>query len=742
MSAPRTAVLLSCALLASGPARGAWRNFGPGGGGWIPCMAVSPHDTRVVFAGCDVGGFYRSDDAGATWTIHTAGLTDVYVECIVPHPRDRDTIYAGTEGGVHKSVDGGRTWACLRDGFPPPERHRFSAPVGALAVDPNRPDTLYAGIGRPRWGKDGAGTVYRTDDGGAHWRVANPGGGGMDRDAIVASLVPDPRDGRRLLAATHRGLFRSDDAGATWRALTNGLPHRRVRRVARCEARPDILYLTLGSEPGRTPWQGGVYRSDDGGATWQPRCEGLGRTVGRPGAADPMTSNVDRLAVHPENPDIVYAGDTAWVTAGLYRTTDGGRRWERVTRARPAGAAPANMDYGWITMWGPTVMGLAMDPRAPDTLYFSTSGHAFRSTDRGESWRQIYTRRAERPAGAPASETNGWAGTGLEVTCLNRIVVHPLDPRRLYLCYADIGLLQTFDGGRTFAQTVRGMKCAGNTFTVVFDPADPRTLWAGTGWWNRNEGDVCRSDDGGFSWTVVGRPETGLPNGQTRHLLVDPSSPAGARRLFVGVNGHGVYASEDGGASWNARNEGLPGGEVRGLAPDPADPAVLFALLAKGKDHGGGLFRSADRGRSWRRIGGDFACPDAKALVVCPSDPRRICVGAREIYTGGKLHPGGVFVSEDGGATWRHALKDCFIEALAADPRSADTLYAGGTDHPYHDGALGSGVWRTCDGGHTWESLNGPGLTSRKIACLAVDPHRPERLYAGTGGNGAFVREE
>ena len=82
------------------------------------------------------------------------------------------------------------------------------------------------------------------------------------------------------------------------------------------------------------------------------------------------------------------------------------------------------------------------------------------------------------------------------------------------------------------------------------------------------------------------------------------------------------------------------------------------------------------------------------------------------------------------------------LEALAADPRSADTLYAGGTDHPYHDGALGSGVWRTTDGGHAWESMNGPGLTSTKISCLAVDPHRPERLYAGTGGNGAFVREE
>ncbi|NLC57306.1 MAG: hypothetical protein GX774_10750 [Armatimonadetes bacterium] len=733
----RAACLMGLWLALAAPAlAGGWRNLGPGGGGWIPCLAVSPHDSRVVYAGCDVGGFYKSTDAGTTWRIRNAGLHDLYVEVIVPHPRDPKTLFIGTEGGVHKSTDGGETWQWLREGFPAPQRYAFSAPIGALAIDPQDPNVLYAGIGRPRWGKEGKGTVYRTADGGAHWRIANPGGGGMDPQAILSDLVVHPRDGRRLYAATDRGLYRSEDSGATWRLLEKGLPHRHVRRVALCAARPEVMYVTLWSPPGRQPWQGGVYRSEDGGDTWEPRLNGLATRVGKPDEPAEMTSNVDRLVVHPGNPDIAYTGDTAWVSAGVYRTLDGGRSWQRVTDSQ----SPA-MSYGWATMWGPSVMGLAIDPRAPDTLYFSTSGHLFRTTDRGDHWTAAYTRRVEAPAGAPESPSGWWSGTGLEVTCLNRIVVHPRDAGRLYFCYYDIGLLQSFDGGRTFTQTVKGMRHAGNTFTVAFDPDDPRVLFAGTGEWASNHGDVCRSEDGGFTWKVVGRPESGLPDGQTRFLVVDRDSPPGARRVYVSVEGSGVYASEDGGETWQARSEGLPGKAIRGLAQHPRDPKTLFALLAADGKEPGGLYRSDDRAHIWRRVSGEMAWPDAKSLAIAPSDPQRLYVAAREHLRDGKLSPGGVFASRDGGATWERVLDDHFVEAVAVDPNDADLLYAGGNDHPFHDDALGLGVMRSRDGGRTWESLNTPELTCRKIASLTVDPHRPARLYAGTGGNGVFVLE-
>lgn len=733
MTLARTFLAL-CVLvstLRAAPADIAWKNIGPGGGGWIPCVAVSPHDSKVVYAGCDVGGFYKSTDGGGTWRICNTGLRGYYVECILPHPRDPRTIFIGTQDGMHKSNDGGETWNWIGDGFPPREAGRFSAPFGAVAMDPTNPDTLYAGIGRPRSGEGGRGRVYQTTDGGAHWRIANAGGGGMDPEAVISDLLVCPTNPRRLFAATNKGLYRSDDYAATWHRAQTGLPHEHMRRIALCQSHPEVMYLTLRSAPGRTPWQGGVYRSGDGGQTWTPRLQGLARIVGQAGRPAPMTSNVDRLIVHPGNPDIVYAGDSAWVSAGVYRTADGGQSWQRMTDTR------TNLDLG-LHRSGPTVFGLAFDPHAPDTVWFSTSMHIFRSTDAGKHWVQRYSRRVERPQGAPESAAGYWSTSGLETLCVENVVVHPRDSKRLFACYADCGLMQSFDGGGSFTPTVKGMTHQDDVITVAFDPADPKTMYAGSGTTDR--GEICRSDDDGFTWRVVGSPQSGLPDGAIVGVIVDADSTPGARRIYACVSRHGIFCSEDGGTSWQPRNEGLPGKSVRALVRHPREPKVLFALLGEGGGDLGGVFRSDDCARTWNRVSGTFACPDAKALVVAPSNPQRLYVSTRRRFASDRrVRPGGVFASCDGGATWRQVLDDPFVQALAVDPRDASLIYAGATDHPFHDDAPGHGVLRSRDGGRTWEPLNSPSLTCRSISSLTIDPHDPSRLIVGTAGNGVFI---
>lgn len=711
-----------------------WRNIGPGGGGWVPCMAVSPVESKVVYAGCDVGGFYKSTDSGATWRICNTGLHDYYVEVIVPHPRDPKIIYIGTQGGIHKSLDGGLSWTTLRTGFPSIDKYKYTAPIGALAIDPQNPNVLYAGIGRPRWGDCGQGAIYRTDNAGEHWQLVNPGGGGMEPSAIVSDLVVHNGKSGRVYAATNKGLYRSIDSGVTWRLIVTGLPQKHTRRIVLCRKRPETMYVSLQNPPGKNPWQGGVYRSDDGGDTWISRSVGLSTRVGKPGEPAEMTSNIDHLVVDPGNPEIVYAGDCAWVSAGVYRTADGGASWKIVTEPRSD-----RMDYGWISMWGPSVTGLAIDPNMPGTLYFSTCGHIFRTQDSGVRWHTAYTAKAARPAGATESKSGWWTSTGLETTCLNSVTVHPRDANRLYVGYYDIGLLQSFDGGRSFTQTVIGMTHQGNTFAVAFDPDNPKIVYAGTGEWGSNHGDVCRSDDGGFIWKVTGKPDTGLPDGQTHHLFVDASSPSIARRIYVSVEGAGVYFSEDGGGTWKARNEGLPKTSIKALVQHPRDPRTLFGLMNGSPTAGGGIYKSTDRGTTWQRTCRECPWSNVNAMVVCPTDPKRIYVAAREDYTEGILFPGGVFASRDGGVTWARILEDRFSQSLAVDPRDANVVYAGGNDNPYHDEAIGTGVSRSRDGGKTWVSMNTPELANRNITSLTIDSRQPDRIYVGTAGNGVFV---
>jgi photosystem II stability/assembly factor-like uncharacterized protein len=246
-------------------------------------MAVSPEDSHVVYAGCNVGGFYKSTDGGASWQILNAGLHDLYVEVIVPNPRDANTIYIGTEGGVYRSRNGGEAWKWLRNGFSPVQRYSFSGPIGALAIDSGDPRVLYAGIGRPRWGKSGVGTVYRTADSGGHWSIANPGGGGMDRQAIVR------------VGGQPGGVYASHDGGVTWtRALDD--PFMDAMAVDPHDA--GHLYAGGADNPYHDQCTGsGVKESLDAGHTWKSL------------NTDQLTClSISCLALDPHSPARLYAG--------------------------------------------------------------------------------------------------------------------------------------------------------------------------------------------------------------------------------------------------------------------------------------------------------------------------------------------------------------------------------------------------------------------------------------------------
>jgi len=710
-----------------------WRSIGPGGGGWIEALCVNPKDPETVYAGCDVGGFYLSHDGGRSWTPRNGGLRCYWVKDIAPLPDG--TIILATLGGIYKSADEGRSWSRKGRGFPPIREFSFSAPICCLAVAPSRPSVVYAGVGAPRHGakRYATGEVYFSEDGGESWEGR---GGGIPKDAMVLDLSVHPRDWRVVLAATDRGLFLSRDGGRSFVGVGRGLPSGKVTSVAFCPSKPERVYACVESPPGEEPWHGGVWRSEDGGLSFRQASGGLPQRVGPKDGPPQLTSNYSWLSPHPKDPDVVYVGGTSWVSPGVYKTSDGGVSWEWASRhVESPSFGPKNMDYGWLHFWGPSVTALCISPSNPEVLYFGTSGHIFTTRDGGRTWRQCYTEEVS---------PGRWRGNGLETTCLFDIKAHPRRPGWLYLCYYDIGLIRSTDGGRTFFRSTGGLPhgLSGNFFTVAFDPEEPETLWAGIGQWGRNEGYVARSDDWGETWRVVGRPESGLPCGRTRAILLGPKGPKG-RTLLVSVEGHGIYKSEDGGLHWSKAGEWPEGRSlsIQGLLRHPKRPQTLFAWATPdGEGRYGGIFVSEDGGRTWRALETRPPLPYVLDLAIHPQNPEVLLAACRRFYDHklGREFPGGVYKSEDGGRTWRRTLDFHFACAVEFNPKNPDVAYASTTDHPYHDECVGEGVFRSKDCGESWSPEN-EGLTILNVTCLSLDPHDPRTIYLGTSGNGAFL---
>ena len=712
-----------------------WRSVGPGGGGWIQSIAWDPVNAEILHVGCDVGGYYFSADGGQHYEIRNVCLRDYFFETLAVNPQNHRIILAGTESGIHRSMDQGRTWQWVRDGFPPVQQFAFSASIGAITFDPQQPARVYAGVGRPRWDKGGAGAIYCSDDTGLTWRLISAGQ--LPADAIVRDIKLQPGNSRSILVATQRGIFRSDDAGQTWSASNQGLPHVNVEELAFAPSSPDIVYAALQTTArDGQPFDGGVCRSDDGGKTWRTvNGEGMPRRVGASGQSPYMTSQIKDLAVDPRDPNVVYAGSRSWVTAGVYKTLDGGQHWTLVTRHGQQDKP--KMDYGWIDFWGPAVECLSLSPARPDRLAFGTSGQVFTSDDGGTTWKQRYCR--QQPDGR-------FSGNGLEVTCLNAVVPDPVSRQRLWFCYADIGLLVSDDGGQSFGRSFQGMKHSGNCFTVVVDPQRPSTIWAATGQWSHNAGDICRSDDGGRTWQVLGKPETGLPDGQVKHLVLDPVSPVEQRRLLATVQGAGLYESRDGGQSWHPVQGDLPAKAAkapRGLLLDPADSRHLAVALGSESETGAGVYATQDGGRSWKRLheAGQFA--DITCLASDPKSVDCLYVTTRQHYDQAtrKAYPGGLFVSRDAGRNWTQLLDFRFVQTVAVSPANPRVLYVGTNDHPYHDAYAAEGLLKSSDGGRTWQRESS-GLSHRGVNCLSISPHNASLLYLGTAGNGAFLAQD
>ena len=631
-----------------------WKPSSGPGGGPVLALAVAPSAPETVYAGTWRGAF-RSVNGGRSWT--AAGLVQrpaldssapVGVTSLVVDPRAPGTVYAGLHGkwvgrttdlqSVFKSTNGGRTWRALGLRGQP------------VAIGPTGPPTVYAAAG----GSGGNTRLLRSTDGGRSWQPADRGLPPTDQWALAF----DPTSPATVYAAMGQGgVFESNDSGGSWHTLGVSPAYGDVSAIAVDPQHAQTIYAGTNA---------GVIESLDGGRSWRI----VNATMGAHGR-DRGYMQVTALLVDPRDSRALYA--TAQC-AGVFRSTDGGRRW-------------SSANAGLVPRCG--TFPLAVDPRAAQTVYAADGTRGvLRSSDGGIHWQAV--------------------NDGLSLTPVSSLAVDPQSSRTVYASAGPLGLFKSTDGGVHWRSIAPGL-----THEVALDPGNPANVLA-----VRSAYGIVRSTDAGRTWAEA---DFG-PDARWVNLVA-----ISGKRAYAGTSGHGLFGSTDGGRTWHGL--GPPGSHVGALAIAPRDPATVYAGIWGSAARG--LDRSTDGGRTWQRLT-DSLDTDVDAIALDPESPATVYIVAGDGIL--KTTDGGASWQPANAGLARLRAKTntgkwvtyvVGVSALVIDAAHPATLYAA---------TYGRGVYRSTDAAKSWQSLNA-GLTVQDVRALALDA-TGRTLYAGTSGGG------
>ncbi len=567
-----------------------------------------------------------------TWTTHGPFGGSVY--CLVSDPSNAATLYAGTDRGVYRSDDAGVTWSAANAGLP-------AFRVETIAIDPTSPSTLYAGTLTPN-GVQSVG-IFKSTDGAESWTAINDGlidpiTGISPLD--VWSLAIDPRNPKTILAGSRFSeIFKSTDGGETWRFKTLGGYNVGLETSA-FQFDPANSFQVLAASTQ------GLLRSIDGGETW--------------GGYGNVNNSFFTLVTDPSSATTLYAGNING--SGIFKSTDGGAHWTSINNGLPS-------NQGATGAW-PLVLGFAVDPAHPATLYAGTYGNGlYRSTDGGSNWSS--------------------AGSGMRSTYGTAFAFEPSST--LVAATLGGGVYRSADGGGTWAPSNAGLD-AGMVSSLLSDPAAPGTVYAAL-----FDG-VYRSTDGGGTWQAV---NNGMPVIPVSALASRPGSP---RTLLAATLGGGILKSTDGGGSWSASSQGLTDLFVSSIVVDPTSPLTLYA----GTDHSSSasqrVFKSTDGGATWTQTGLDAGQNPITFLAVNPANASQVIAMSENAL--------GYYQSLDAGKTWTTVTTNSSCGGINTgffDP-AGSIVSVGGT----------GGLCRSGDGGKTWTLTSVGPLAS--VETFLIDP--------------------
>ncbi|HET6563953.1 MAG TPA: hypothetical protein VFG52_00965 [Xanthomonadales bacterium] len=622
-----------------------WRGIGPAFmSGRIADIAVDPTNRSTWYVGVGSGGVWKTSNRGTTWESIFDGQGSYSIGAITIDPNNPHTIWVGTGenvsgrhvaygDGIYRSPDGGKTWKNM--GL------KASEHIGMIRIDPRDSNVIYVAAQGPLWSGGGDRGLYKSSDGGENWEQVLAGGPYTG----VNEVHLDPRNADVLIASKHQrirsvaavidggpesGIFKSTDAGKTWRELSTGLPEEDMGKIglAISPQDPDVVYATI--ELGNR--KGGFWRSADGGETWEKRSDYLSGGTG--------PHYYQEIFADPHRFDRVYQMDVA-----LNVTIDGGSNFV----AQPFGAKHSDHH------------AMAFDPDDPDYMLLGTDGGLYESFDLGATFRfinnlpvtqfykvavdydepfyNLYGGTQDNNSQGGPSRTDNVHGIRNEdwfITLFGDGHDQAVDPTNPDIVYSEWqgGNLTRYDRVSGEMIYVQPQPAAGEPperfnwdAPILISPHDPARLYYAS---HR----VWRSDNRGDSWTAISGDLTHNRDRLTMPMMdrvwsIDAAwdlfamseystitslaeSPLVEGLLYAGTDDGRIQVSEDGGASWRVV-ERLPDVTddffVNDIKADLHDPDTVYVTL---DDHKSGdftpyVYKSNDRGRNWRSIRGDLA---------------------------------------------------------------------------------------------------------------------------------------
>ena len=681
-----------------------WRTTGPPGGD-VRALVVDPSNPDRFYFGTLDGQIYTSDDAGKHWQLlYNLGRPRLFVDNIIVDPRNPKVLYVGTHrhdlpGGFFKSTDGGLTWR--------ESTQLKNESIHSLAQSEANPDVLLAGTFN---------TIFRSDDAGETWKqLPTSKVQGLHH---VESLAFDPRTSDTIYAGTWYLPYKSFDGGQTWKIIREGMIDDSDVFAIDIDPRdPNHVFMSACS---------GIYESKNGGENWR-KVQGI-----------PSQSRRTRAILqHPAVAGLILAG----TTEGFWRSDKGGDpdSW-MVTTSRQL-----------------EINSIAVHPSRPDVIYIGTNNYGVMvSSDGAKSF----------------TPTNG----GFSGRFANAILADRETPNRIYASTINTATGGGFffvsnDNGESWRPSMRSMPSRLITYAIVQDTRDANLIYLGT-----NLG-VYRSTDRGTSWAPVWAPSTPAKKKATpaKGARTRAAAPA-AKRRTPGTPDDTILHAQEALAALGY-NLGIPDGKAgagttsavkrfqtdrhlpvtgkldsitlgalgvsKGTGPAATEQADLILADAVhtlvhmvDADTGqpgflaatnNGLYRSLDPSKGWQKLAYGIADPRTTCIATTSRQPETIWVGTPQ---------SGVLVSRDSGKTWRPVEgipRDVPVNVIAQDPQRPDRVFVG----------TKQALFMSHDSGATW-SRRGGNLPFGDFTSILINPRNGDEVFAGNAyqttekGGGVF----